>query len=73
MSSSDRPIDFSRFTGIHAENEETVRQQLPHMHLRPQPEIERNPTWFQRKQELEGRSEWSGGRMGGGTWSGRSR
>jgi hypothetical protein len=34
---------------------------------------ERNPPAFQRQQEREGRSEWSGGSMGGGTWGGRSR
>lgn len=34
---------------------------------------ERNPPSFQRQQEREGRSEWSGGSMGGGTWAGRSR
>ena len=71
--SDDNVIDFSRYTGIRAENTETIRQQFPHMHLRPQPEIERDPTWYQRKQEREGRSEWSGGSMGGGIWSGRSR
>jgi hypothetical protein len=40
---------------------------------RPQTERERNPDYFQRRQETEGRSEWSGGRMVGGTWGGRSR
>jgi len=34
---------------------------------------ERNPPSFQRQQEREGRSEWSGGSMGGGTWGGRSK
>ena len=71
--SDNTAIDFSRYTGIRAESPEIVRQQLPHMHLRPQPEIERDPTWYQRKQEREGRSEWSGASMGGGIWSGRSR
>jgi len=34
---------------------------------------ERNPPSFQRAAERDGRSEWSGGSMGGGTWGGRSR
>ena len=40
---------------------------------RSQPEIERNPDWYQRKSEREGRSNWSGASFGGGTVSGRSR
>jgi hypothetical protein len=31
------------------------------------------PTYYQKQTEREGRSEWSGGNMGGGTWGGRSR
>ena len=68
----DNRIDYSRFTGS-AEGTEAGRQQEPRQQVRPQAEIERNPTYFQRQQEREGRSEWSGGSMGGGTWAGRSR
>jgi hypothetical protein len=49
------------------------RQMRPERETRPQPEKERNPDYFQRRQESEGRSEWSGGRMGGGVWAGRDR
>lgn len=70
-------IDFSQFTGLRtqgrAENEEVSRKQNPQMQLRPRAEAEHHPTYFQRAQEREGRSEWSGGSMGGGTWAGRSR
>jgi hypothetical protein len=38
-----------------------------------QVEHERNPSYHQKQVEREGRSEWSGGSMGGGTWGGRSR
>lgn len=41
--------------------------------VRSQPEIERNSDSYQRKSEREGRSNWSGGNFGGGTWGGRSR
>lgn len=68
----DGRIDYSRFTGG-VEGNETARQQYPTQQLRGQNEIERNPPSFQRQQEREGRSEWSGGSMGGGTWAGRSR
>jgi hypothetical protein len=34
---------------------------------------ERNPSYQQKQAEREGRSEWSGGNMGGGTWGGRAR
>lgn len=61
-------IDYSRFTGV-ANKEEVTRQEHP----RSQPEIERHPSYFQKQQEREGRSEWSGSYMGGGTWAGRSR
>jgi hypothetical protein len=64
--------DFSRFTGGAATEEES-RQQLPATQLRPQAEKERAPDYFQRKQEREGNSEWSGGNWGGGSISGRSR
>jgi len=36
-------------------------------------EYERNPSYHQKQAEREGRSEFSGGSMGGGTWAGRSR
>lgn len=65
-------IDFSQYTGSH-ENSEVARQLNPPQQIRPQSEIERAPTYFQRSQERDGRSEWSGGSMGGGTWAGRSR
>jgi hypothetical protein len=64
--------DFSKYTGS-AENEEAKRADTPAQHLRPQAEIERAPSYFQRTQERDGKSEWSGGTMGGGTWAGRSR
>jgi hypothetical protein len=71
---SNPKVDLSRFTGsVSAENNEVARQQNPAPQLRPQGEIERNPAYYQRTQEREGRSEWSGGSMGGGTWGGRSR
>lgn len=63
----DARIDYSRFTGSKESSEAT--QQLP----RAQADIERNPSYFQKQQERDGRSEWSGGSMGGGTWAGRSR
>ena len=68
---TDRIIDYSRFTG--AEGTEVIRQVDPRRELRSQAERERNPDYFQRAQEREGRSEWSGGSMGGGTWAGRGR
>jgi hypothetical protein len=45
----------------------------PRRELRPRLEIERQPDSHQRQVEREGRSNWSGGGMGGGTWGGRSR
>lgn len=67
-------IDFSRFTGSRsAESDEVSRQQNPSQQLRGRAEAEQHPTYFQKTQEREGRSEWSGGGMGGGTWGGRSR
>jgi hypothetical protein len=65
----DARIDYSRFT----ETEGVSRQQVPERNVRPQAEKERAPDYFQRTQEREGRSEWSGGNMGGGTWAGGSR
>ncbi len=68
---ADKIIDYSRFTG--AEGAEVVRQIDPRRELRSQADKERVPDYYQRQQEREGRSEWSGGNMGGGTWAGRSR
>ena len=65
----EKEINLSRFTGMTAE----VRKEQPEPQLRPRAEIERNPSYFQRSQEREGRSEWSGASGGGGTWAGRSR
>jgi hypothetical protein len=64
-------VDFSQYTGS-KETEET-KSQSPAQHLRSQPEKERAPGSFQKKQEREGDSGWSGGNMGGGSWAGRSR
>jgi hypothetical protein len=63
----DAKIDLSRYTGA-GQNDEAARQRP-----REQSEVERNPDYQQRKSEREGRSEWSGGNMGGGVWAGRSR
>ena len=75
--SDEAKVDFSRFTGSRiqgkAESEEASRGQNPEQHLRPRVEVERHPGYFQRKQEREGNSEWSGASAGGGTWAGRSR
>jgi hypothetical protein len=55
-------IDFSRYRRT-AESE--VERQGPDPQLRPRADIERNPTFFQRQQEQEGKSTWSGGVFGG--------
>ena len=47
------------------------RAMQPERGTRPQPEKERAPDYFNREQEKSGRSEWSGGSMGGGVWAGR--
>jgi hypothetical protein len=60
----DKKIDFSRYRRG-AENDEVEWAQKPQQQLRPQTEIERHPTFFQKKQEQEGRSNWSGGVWGG--------
>ncbi len=62
----EREINLSRFT----RSAETAKEG-PEPQLRPRAEIERNPAFFQRTQKREGRSEWSGGSMGGGVWAGR--
>jgi hypothetical protein len=64
---ADKRIDFD------SENEGVSQKNRPERETRPQAEKERAPDYFQRRQETEGRSEWSGGRMGGGVWAGRSR
>jgi hypothetical protein len=71
----DPKIDISKYLteARQAEREEVSRHMHPQRETRPQPEKERSPDYFQRQQEREGRSEWSGGSMGGGTWAGRSR
>ena len=61
---SEKTIDFSRYRR-NAENDEVERLQNPRHQLRPQHEQERHPTSFQRQQEQEGRSNWSGGIWGG--------
>lgn len=68
---ADRMIDYSRFTS--AEGGEVVRQIDPRRELRSQGDRERTLDYFQRGQERDGRSEWSGASMGGGAWAGRSR
>jgi hypothetical protein len=68
--------DFAQYLNelrARTENEEVSRQLFPARQLRPQAERERAPDAFQRKQEREGNSEWSGGNWGGGSISGRSR
>lgn len=68
---ADKIIDFSRFTGVdHAED---LRRAHPRREMTPQAVRERVPDYTQRQQEREGRSEWSGGSAGGGTWAGRTR
>jgi len=68
---AEKVIDFSQFTGVDVA--ETVRQLDPRRERLSQADRERIPDYFQRQKEREGRSEWSGGNMGGGTWAGRSR
>jgi len=65
----DVKIDFSRF----AAQEEVSKKTHPEREVRPQHIKELAPDYQQRTSEREGRSEWSGGSMGGGTWAGRSR
>jgi hypothetical protein len=68
---ADRQIDFSQFTGV--DSAERLRGVDARRERISQRDRERVPDYFQRQQEREGRSEWSGGSMGGGTWAGRSR
>jgi hypothetical protein len=67
----DKRIDYSRFTGVDAADE--IRRIDPRRETLSQAVRERVPDFTQRTSEREGRSEWSGGSMGGGTWAGRSR
>jgi hypothetical protein len=60
----ERQINFSRFTRS-AESDEVARQQEPRQQLRAQADIERSPTYFQKRQEQENKSNWSGGIWGG--------
>jgi len=64
--------DFSRFTGK-GESEEVTRHNDPKQEQMSPTEKEQSPTYFRRALERSGESEWSGGKMGGGTWAGRSR
>lgn len=57
-------IDLSRFTRP-AENQKVPLDKDPQPQLRPQAEIEKNPTQYERKQEQEGNSNWSGGVFAG--------
>lgn len=59
----DERIDFSRFTGT-GESEEVIRKLDPRRELRSPSEKERAPDYFQRSQEREGNSTWSGGQHG---------
>jgi len=61
---SEKRIDFSRYRRLHG-NDEFERKLSPALHVRAQDEIERAPSFFQRQQEQEGRSNWSGGVWGG--------
>jgi hypothetical protein len=65
----DVKIDFSRFTA----HEEVSKKVHPERETRPQYIKEAAPDYQQRAAEREGRSEFSGGWAGGGTWAGRSR
>lgn len=58
---------------LRAETEGVSRQLRPERETRPRVEIESRVDSFTRRIEHEGRSNWSGGSMGGGTWGGRSR
>jgi hypothetical protein len=68
---AEKEIDFSQFTGVDAG--ERLRSADPRREKVSQAVRERVPDFFQRSQEREGRSEWSGGAMGGGSWAGRTR
>jgi hypothetical protein len=61
---SNKKIDFSLYRRSQG-NDEHERKLNPALHVRAQDEIERAPSFFQRQQEQEGRSNWSGGAWGG--------
>jgi len=61
---AEKTVDFSRFTRG-AESSEVARQQEPRQQLQSRAEIERNPTYYQVRQEQENKSNWSGGVWGG--------
>jgi hypothetical protein len=61
---ADAKIDFSKFSA--AQQEEVKREGAQALR-------EKEPPYFQKQQEKEGRSEWSGASGGGGVWAGRSR
>ena len=61
---AEKTIDFSRFTRA-AESDDVARQQEPRQQLRSQADIERNPTYYQKRQEQENNASWSGGVWGG--------
>lgn len=58
---------------LRAETEGVSRHLRPERETRPRIEIESRVDNFTRRVEHDGRSNWSGGSMGGGTWGGRSR
>jgi hypothetical protein len=70
-------IDLSKYlrgqAGGRAATEEESKKAQPSRGEIPPSEKERFPDYHQRRTEREGRSNWSGGSMGGGTWAGRSR
>jgi hypothetical protein len=55
----DKKIDWSQYRRV-AENEETARHKAISQSAR-----EQHPSFFQKRQEQEGRSSWSGGVFGG--------
>jgi hypothetical protein len=63
----DISIDYAHFTGV-SRTDEVAQRQSEVDYLRSQAEIERDPSYYQRQKELEGRSEWTGA-----TWGGRAR
>jgi hypothetical protein len=59
-----KKIDFSLYRRS-AESSDIERAQNPQPQLRPQSEVERHPTFFQRQKEQSAQSNWSGGIWGG--------
>jgi hypothetical protein len=58
---------------LRAETEGVSRHVHADRETRPQLQKEKQADYHVRRVEHEGRSNWSGGSMGGGTWGGRSR